>query len=183
MVFKDFYIAIGQPGAYSASMTYNTIGVKETYGAYVKHAPYLLMQKSKEAISQSWLDEDGDDVYLPKSANGTPATKHEATDYPVVFAFHMSNRDEYGHFVELANQKISSLISAIKGRWLKIYDTYSGIGFDGVYLQEVDPDPQFVRRKMDTCIFTLTFKINGNQLATPLTTDEEEESSSESSPS
>lgn len=169
MQYKDFYIAIGQPGAYRASMTYgNPTPVYATYGCLVKHVPYALAQKIKNVVVQTWMDEDGDDVYLPQNAQGLPTIVHEAVDYPVQFVFHHSNKVNGVSLTTYANQQISNLISAIEGRWLKIYDQYSGIGFDGVYLQNMGDDPRFVRRDHDTVIFELNFKINGRPLASPL---------------
>lgn len=169
MVFKDFYIAIGQPGAYSSSMQYDPpIGVYSNYKIMVKHAPFSLMSKLKNVVVQTWQDEEGDDVYLPQNSQGVPAAVHEAVDYQVTFVFHQPNGMGYGAFTEYANQQISRFVADIEGRWLKIYDSYTGIGFDGVYLQDVDDDPRFHRRKQDTCIFNLSFKVNGRPLEAPL---------------
>lgn len=169
MEVKDFYIAIGEPGAYSESMTYTSpVPVYETYGCMIKHAPYSLMAKIKNVVVQSWLDEDGDDVYLPQSSNGRPAIMHEAVDYQVQFVFHHSNKVGGVSVTDYANRQISRFVEAIEGRWLKIYDAYTGIGFDGVYLQDVDDDPRFRRRGDDTVIFTLNFKVNGRPLDAPL---------------
>lgn len=169
MQYKDFYIAVGKPGAYSASMAYDTpTPVYETYGCLVKHAPYSIMAKIKNVVTQSWLDEDGDDVYLPQSSNGRPAIVHEAVDYTVQFVFHHSNVVGGESLNDYANQQIRRLVSDIEGRWLKIYDSYTGIGFDGVYLQDVDDDPRFHRRGHDTVIFELNFKVNGRPLDVPL---------------
>lgn len=169
MEVKDFYIAIGQPGAYSASMEYSSpVAVYDTYGCLVKHAPYSLMSNIKNVVVQSWADEEGDDVYLPMSSDGRPAIVHDAVDYSVTFVFHHSNKVGGVSMDDYANQQITRLVSAIEGRWLKIYDAYTGIGFDGVYLQDVDDDPRFIRRSHDTVIFELKFKVNGRPLDAPL---------------
>lgn len=169
MQFKDFYIAIGEAGAYSANMKYQTpIGVYEKYGIMVKHAPFSLMKQIKNVVVQSWADEEGDDVYLPMSSSGKPAVTHEATEYTVTFVLYQNNGSREGHPSTPANTQIQRFVDDIEGRWLKIYDSYTGIGFDGVYLQDVDDDPRFLRRNVDLVIFDLKFMVNGKPLEAPL---------------
>ena len=166
MQYKEFYIAIGEPGAYNASMAYSTpVGVYAECGALVKHMPFLLHKKAKEAVTQTWLDEEGDDVYLPKLSNGTAATKHEAEDLTVEFAFHKSIVTNGTRLEDYANQQIGELIAQIDGNWLRIFDEYTGIGYDGVYFKGIGDDPRFMRRQHDTVIFGLVFRVNGSRIS------------------
>lgn len=164
--FKDFLIAVGQPGAYSSNMVYEpAFGVAAEYQCHVKHAPYSIMNKIKNVVVQSWKDEDGDDVWLPQvtgSKQGAydPDIKHEAVEYKVTFEYMEMDHD--------ANTNIRMLQERIEGRWLKIYDGYTGIGFEGVYLMDIDDDPKFKRRNYDRVQFVLTFKVNGRPLSDPL---------------
>lgn len=168
MQFKDFYIAVGQPGAYTKSMVYDKIiALNRDYNIKIKHAPFSLMSKIKNVVVQSWKDEDGDDVFLPRvkdSQTGLykPAVTHEAVDYNATFVFYEPNNSS-----AIANQRIRSFIQEIEGRWLKIWDEYTQIGYDGVYLLDVDDDPTFRRREHDSVIFELNFKINGVALDAP----------------
>lgn len=171
--YKPFLIQIGAPGAWSNNLfqtkvsnvsnvpgEYTQIDTM-SYGAVVKHMPFSLMKKMKDVVVQTWKDEEGDDVWLPKDANGNPVVFHEAVEFTVDFVFHEKLAD--------ANHSLRELVKAIEGRWLRVFDYYTGIGFDGVYLSDVDDDPKFKRRDHTTVIFTLTFKANGNSNDTPFT--------------
>lgn len=162
---KDFIIQVGNAGAWTPdeSQYTETFGVFERFGIYPKHVPYSLMKKIKSPVVQTWPDEEGDDVWLPTNADGQPATVHEASEYRVTFVYHKSND------IQNVNETIDEFINAIKGRWLRTFDEYTGIGYDGVYLNDVDDDPKFRRRDMETCIFELEFKVNGKYTKTPFT--------------
>ena len=179
--FKDFYIAIGQPGAYSKSMDYttideetgevvpNVIALWNDFGIRIKHAPYSPMAKIKNVVIQSWKDEDGDDVWLPRKIEEIsggevaykPSITHEAVEYTAKFVI-FGDKETMD-----SNNKIRLLIDRIQGRWLKIWDKYTGMGFEGVYLLDVDDDPKFKRRNYDYIEFELKFRINGPSLDEP----------------
>lgn len=163
--FKDFYIGVYEPGAYSENMKLTDyFGVKERFKTIlVKHAPYSPMAKIKNVVVQSWKDEDGDDVWLPRATGSTignyiPAVVHEAVDYEVTFVI-FSNKSKAD-----SNAKIRELVNTIEGRWLKIWDEYTHMGFTGAYLLDIDDDPTFKRRNYDHIEFTLKFKVNGTNL-------------------
>ena len=165
--FKDFFIRVGGPGAYSSSMAYApAFGVAEKYHCHIKHAPFSMMNKIKNVVVQTWRDEDGDDVWLPRVQSSTPGVyepniKHDAVEYKATFAYF-----ETGDNAD-ANNKVRLLKEELEGRWLQIFDTYTGIGYDGVYLVDVEDDPKFKRRNYDMVVFTLTFKINGSPITSP----------------
>lgn len=167
--FKDFYIAVGQPGAYSKSMEYDPdiIALNRDYGIKIQHAPFSLMPKIKNVVVQTWKDEDGDDVFLPRVQGDTPGTwkpaiTHEAVDYKPIFVLHEKNND-----IAIANIRLREFIRRIEGRWLKVWDEYTQIGYEGVYLYDVDDDPDFKRREHDTVVFELFFKVNGAAIDAP----------------
>lgn len=171
--FKDFYIAIGEPGPYSNLMNYNSvIALYNDFGIRIKHAPFSPMAKIKNVVVQSWKDEDGDDVYLPRVTGSTPgsfepAITHEAVEFNPTFVLYESNLDTDGNFTAIANQRIRDLVNKIQGRWLKIWDEYTQIGYEGVYLLDVDDDPKFKRRNYDFVEFQLKFRINGAGIDSP----------------
>lgn len=186
--FKDFWIAVGQPGAYTQNMKCDEVfGLNDRFGIKIKHAPFSVMPKIKNVVVQSWKDEDGDDVWLPRRTGSTPgsyvpAITHEAVDYNPKFVI-FNRADDDGDIAPTANEAIRALIKAIEGRWLKVWDEYTQIGFEGVYLVDVDDDPKFKRRNYDHVEFELKFKINGVNIDEPFegvggSSEEEEESSS-----
>ena len=165
--FKDFWIAVGQPGAYKQDMEYSEVfGMNQRFNIKVKHVPYSPMAKIKNVVVQSWKDEDGDDVWLPRrsASSGSgyePAIAHEAVDYKVKFVI-------FGDVEKMnSNEVIHRMVNAIEGRWLKVWDEYTQMGFDGVYLVDVDDDPTFKRRSYDYVEFTLTFRVNGTNIDAP----------------
>lgn len=165
--FKDFWIAIGEPGAYKRDMQYSEVfGMNQRFGIKIKHAPYSPFAKIKNVVVQSWKDEDGDDVWLPRRTAGEggtyePAVTHEAVEYkPKFIIFGDSEKVN-------SNAVIRKMLKLIEGRWLKIWDEYTQMGFEGVYLVDVDDDPSFKRRSYDFVEFTLTFKINGTNIDAP----------------
>lgn len=165
--FKDFWIAVGEPGAYSKSMVYDKpFGVNERFGIKIKHSPYSPMPKIKNVVVQSWKDENGDDVWLPRktgSQTGTyePAITHESVDFHPKFVIFGSTEKVN------SNDAIRRFIQAIQGRWLKVWDEYTQMGYEGVYLEDVDDDPKFKRRNYDYVEFELKFKVNGDNLDAP----------------
>jgi hypothetical protein len=164
--FKDFWIAVGQPGAYSKNMEYTEVfGMNARFGIKIKHAPYSPMAKIKNVVTQSWKDENGDDVWLPraidKDGNYIPAVTHESVDYNPVFVIFGDKE------IVNSNSAIRDMLQLIEGRWLKIWDEYTQMGFEGVYLTDVDDDPKFKRRNYDYVQFTLKFKINGTNIDAP----------------
>lgn len=165
--FKDFWIAVGQPGAYSNSMVYTDVfGVFERFKIRIKHSPYSMLSANKNVVVQSWKDEIGDDVWLPQVQGITPGTyspaiTQDAVEFSPTFVYFANNENES------VNDYIRDFINTINGRWLKIWDEYTQIGYVGVYLLDVEDDPRFKRRNYDHVEFTLKFKINGPGINTP----------------
>lgn len=165
--FKDFWIAVGQSGAYRQDMVYTEVfGMNQRFNIMVKHAPYSPMAKIKNVVVQSWKDEDGDDVWLPRTlskdgASYIPAVTHEAVEYKVKFVI-------FGDAEKMnSNDVIRKMVRTIEGKWLKVWDGYTQMGFEGVYLVDVEDDPTFKRRNYDHVEFTLTFKVNGTNIDAP----------------
>lgn len=244
---KDFLISIGKPGAYSANDNdyQKQIGVYKDYHILIKHSPFTVFPKIKEPVRQTWKDENGDDVWLPKATQNVEVEKtvptdnivsyightitiggmkltkesivsiaigetfinlnnvtveysvlsgitqitftgpepagairiiyksitttdvpldlHDAFDFEPTFVYFRKNPSNENE----AKNNITNFVNAIKGRWLRIFDEYTGIGYDGVYLDSTDQDPKFKKRSYDHVEFTLHFRINGTLTTVP----------------
>lgn len=149
MDYLPLLIKVGKSGAYSKTMEYeDPFDTKESYGLWVKHTPFTIMPKTKVLISQTWNDENGDDVFLSDAG-----AKCEAYDWPVDFVY-LENDG-------LAHERITEFIKHIHGKWLRIQDSYSKMTRDGVYVSEVNMEPRFKRRvNKDLVIFSVTFRVN-----------------------
>ena len=190
--FKDFWIAVGQPGAYTNANTYvnglgqtkkyyRVIGAYRDFGIKIKHTPYSLMSKAKNISVQSWKDEDGDDMWLPRITGDIPGEykpqlTHEVVElnpkFVVFFPVNAQSKKDSDDTSDSrvpkdANEAITNFIKAIEGRWLKIWDEYTGVGYTGVVLVDVDDDPKFKRRNYDYAEFELKFKVNGPNIYEP----------------
>ena len=148
MTYLPLLISVGTSGSYSSSMTYSKpFDTLVKYGLYIKHAPFTLMPKVKNIVTQTWKDEDGDDVYIPSSV------VYEAYDLELEFVYLDPG--------ETANAQIRQFIADITGKWLKIYDSYTKVGRQGVYVISADEDPQFKRRDgRDLLVFNVKFRVN-----------------------
>lgn len=147
-LYKPLYIKIGQSGAYSESMQYDrTIDTKYDFGLYVKSVPFIIQPQVKNIITQEWKDEDGEDAYIPS------VVTHKAYDFTVEFIYLWNDG--------MANVRINQFIETIRGKWLKIYDTYTQTCRKGCYMVECNNSPSFKRRfDMDYVYFKVKFKCN-----------------------
>ncbi len=148
MNYLPLLIAVSKTsGAYSDSLEYNEpFDTHAKYGLWIKHSPFTIRPKAKNIISQTWKDEDGDDVFIPDTIYHEP--------YSVNLEFIYLRTDNN------ANENIRGFIKEIEGKWLKIYDSYSQIGRQAVFMEECDEDPTFKRRTWDYLYFKVKFKVN-----------------------
>ena len=77
------------------------------------------------------------DVWLPKTG-----IVNKAYDFDAEFIYYADDG--------MATENIRDFANEIKGKWLQIYDTYTKMGRNGVYVSEFDADPPFKRRKIQT---------------------------------
>lgn len=115
---------------------------------WVKSIPFLIYPKLKEPAKRSWVDESGDDEYVPD----TP--RFEAYTMDVAFAF-IGERGT-------ANVKIRSFLSYLsQDGEFSIYDTYTAIGRTHVRYSSFSDDA-FRRREgqNDLVEFKVTLKVN-----------------------
>lgn len=159
MDYLPLLIKVGKSGAYSKTMEYeDPFDTKDAYGIWVKHTPFTIMPKTKVLISQTWNDENGDDVFLSDAG-----AKCEAYDWPVDFVYLKNDSLENDSLEneKSAHTRITDFIKRIHGKWLRIYDSYSKMTRDGVYVSEVNTEPRFKRRgDKDLVIFSVTFRVN-----------------------
>lgn len=138
--YKPFLIAVGQGGAYSDSMVYDKpFDTNERFKLVVKHSPYTVYPKIKNLVTQNWKDEQGADVFLPPTG-----VMNDPYEFMVEFVYYEADED-VGHNVITNN--IRDFVNLIQGKWLKIYDTYTEMGRQGVYVTEFDQDPDYKSRK------------------------------------
>lgn len=148
-MYRPLYIKVGETGAFRKSMQYeDPFCTKDSYGLWVKHVPFTIRPKTKGLVSQTWKDEDGDDVFLSDSG-----AKCEAYDWEVEFVYLQDDG--------LANIRIADFVNRIQGKWLKIRDEYTQTTRSEVYVSEFDSEPRFKRRgDNDLVVFKVKFRVN-----------------------
>lgn len=136
--YQPFLIAVGEAGSYKEEgMAYQApFDTFNKYGLFIKHAPYKAFPQIKNLVTQDWPDENGEDVWLPKTG-----IVNKAYDFDVEFIYFADDG--------MATENIRAFANEIKGKWLQIYDTYTKMGRRGVYVSEFDADPPFKRRKIN----------------------------------
>lgn len=131
MTYKKLII---QQMAQDAASTYTTVGgavdTYEAYGIVCQEFPFKYLPEKKELAKRDWLDEDGEDVYVPN------VMREKAYDLEVKFLY-VGNPNEM-------RAKITSFITFISGKnsngspLLAIYDEYTQIGRRCVYVNSID---------------------------------------------
>ena len=159
--YQPFLISVGEAGSYKESMVYQRpFDTLDKYGLFIKHTPYKAFPQIKNLVTQDWPDENGEDVWLPKTG-----IVNKAYDFDVEFIYYADDG--------MATENIRAFANEIKGKWLQIYDTYTQMGRKGVYVSEFDADPPFKRRKIqlrvldnglpairDYVYFKVKFRVN-----------------------
>lgn len=135
-------------GSFSESLVYEQpFDTKERFGLWIKHAPFTILPKPKNIVSQVWKDQDGEDVFIPETIT------HEAYDMKLEFVY-MRNDG-------MALENIRNFINEIEGRWLKMYESYTRQGRQALYLSATEDEPTYRRRDTNNLvIFSATFRVN-----------------------
>ena len=146
--YKPFLIAVGSSGSYSSGISYEpAFDTKNEYGLYIKHSPFTFRPRVKNIITQEWIDQDGEDVFIPETIT------HESYDFVCEFVYCRGDG--------MANENILNFLDRIEGKWFMLYDTYTNQGRQGVYFVDYNNEPTFQRRGlMDVVIFSVTFRVN-----------------------
>lgn len=129
---------------------------KETgsdFGFYGMEIPFTMQPEAKEPSKNDWKDEDGDDEYLPD--NGLRMK-----------AFEIEIKLGYKGTKDTANAKLESFLKYLTGRdgsgtRMKIYSTYTKIGYNDVRFVSLNDDAELVRdADGDILIVAITLKVN-----------------------
>lgn len=121
------------------------------WGCYVSDSPYIpVAQKAKNITSQSWLDEHGDDEYIPETLYFEPV---EAT---LNFVFKGKVTD--------AKTQITAFINYLQAGYFKFYDEFYKVGRQRVRVLNVPNDAQFtyddIANGTGVASFSIGVKIN-----------------------
>lgn len=118
------------------------------WNVWVKSVPFKIFPDLKDIPSRDWVDENGDDEYIP--------------DTPKYKAYEIECEFVYIGAYESANTQIRSFLNYLStGGAFKFYDTYTKIGRTNVRYVSFSEDALH-RREGDTdkVIFSVTLKVN-----------------------
>lgn len=129
------------------------IELGDRFGFYGMELPFKMADEVKEPESNDWSDEDGDDEYLPEDG-----LKMKAFDIEVKLGYKGTKGT--------ANDKLQNLLEYLTGRdgsgaLMKMYSTYTKIGYNEVRFKSLSDDAELVRDDGgDILVIKMTFKVN-----------------------
>ena len=122
------------------------------WGMVARVNPFPILPTPKEVYRNEWLDEDGDDEYIPDEL--------KISSYEIEVEF------VYKGELNTAHTQIKGFLDYLTGRGgtgaeLMVYDTYTKIGRQSVRYVNAEPDI-FWRQEEggDVVVFVVTFKVN-----------------------
>lgn len=124
----------------------------DNWGIVCKEFPFKLCGEAKELPTNEWMDEDGDDEYVPEEL------KMASYELEVEFVY----KGEFGE----ANTKIKGFLDYLTGRdgsgaELEVYDTYTKIGRQHIRYVGVEEDVMWRQEEGgDVVVLVVTFKVN-----------------------
>lgn len=136
--------------------TKNGSTVKETvadFDIYCADIPFKLFVEAKDPSKRDWMDEHGDDEYIPDSG-----LKLKAYTMDVKFC---CKGDKFS-----SNAKIQKFVEYLtgmdgSGAVMMMYCTWTKIGRRGIRFDKLNDKAELVRDgDGDTLVFTITFKVN-----------------------
>lgn len=120
------------------------------WNIYVKHIPFQIAGEVKNVNTETWLDENGDDEFVPDTL------LYKAYEMVCDFVFIGTHGT--------ANAKINDFINYLsRDGMFSIYDTYTKIGRTNVRFSKGDSNPKVLYRRdgdNDIVVFSLTLKVN-----------------------
>lgn len=126
------------------------------YGLIAKSEPAPYLPDAKEVYNNDWHDEDGDDEYNIEM-------HYEAIEFEVQFFVRTVGEDCESEL----RQWMSDFFAKVRHGEFKTYDTYTGIGYQGVRYVSYKEDEYKARvtpgdstRNWAQLICTVTFKAN-----------------------
>lgn len=129
------------------------IELGERFGFYGMELPFKMTNEVKEPEANDWSDEDGDDEYLPEDG-----LKMKAFDVEVKLGYKGCKGS--------ANNMLQRLLDYLTGRdgsgvLMKMYSTYTKIGYNEVRFKSLSDDAELVRDDGgDILVIKMTFKVN-----------------------
>lgn len=130
--------------------------VKETvadFDIYCAEIPFRLFVEAKDPSKRDWMDEHGDDEYIPDSG-----LKLKAYTMDVKFC---CKGDKFSSNVKI--QKFVEYLTGMDGSGavMMMYCTWTKIGRRGIRFDKLNDKAELVRDgDGDTLVFTITFKVN-----------------------
>lgn len=130
--------------------------VKETvadFDIYCAEIPFRLFVEAKDPSKRDWMDEHGDDEYIPDSG-----LKLKAYTMDVKFC---CKGDKFS-----SNEKIQKFVKYLtgmdgSGAVMMMYCTWTKIGRQEIRFNKLNDKAELVRDSDgDTLVFTITFKVN-----------------------
>lgn len=120
------------------------------WNIYVKHIPFQIAGEVKNVNTETWLDENGDDEFVPDTL------LYKAYEMVCEFVFIGTHGT--------ANAKINEFIAYLtKDSMFSIYDTYTKVGRTKVRLSKGVDDPSVMYRRdgeNDVVVFSISLKVN-----------------------
>lgn len=129
------------------------IELGESFGFYGMELPFKMANEVKEPESNDWSDEDGDDEYIPEGG-----LKMQAFEIEIKLGYKGDKKT--------ANARLQNLLNYLTGRdgtgsTMKLYSTYTGIGYNDVRFKSISDDAELVRDDDgDILIIEITLKVN-----------------------
>lgn len=129
---------------------------KETgsdFGFYGMEIPFKMQYSVKDPEKNDWADEDGDDEYIPDGG-----LKMQAFEIEIKLGYKGDKKT--------ANDRLQNLLNYLTGRdgtgsTMKLYSTYTGIGYNDVRFKSISDDAELVRDDDgDILIIKVTLKVN-----------------------
>ena len=125
------------------------IDTKSQWGVVCKDFPFTIYGEAKSLPKRDWIDQDGEDTFFPEELC------IQAYDIEVEFA--------YKGDANTANNKIKGFLDYLTGKdgngiELRVYDTFTQIGRQGVYFKSINPD-LFVRKNDEGDVITFNIKF------------------------
>jgi len=118
------------------------------WNIYIKSIPFRIFPDMKDIPSRDWMDEHGDDEFVP--------------DTPYYKAYEMECEFVYVGTHGTANEKITAFLKYLaEGGKFKIYDTYTQIGRTQVRYMSYNEDVLYRRDGQDDIVvFSVKLKVN-----------------------
>ena len=130
--------------------------IKETvadFDIYCADMPFKLFVEAKEPAKRDWLDEHGDDEYIPDGG-----LKMKAYTMDVKFC---CKGDKFSSNAKI--QKFLRYLTGLDGSGaeMKMYCTWTKIGRKGIRFDKLSDKADLIRDEDgDVLVFTITFKVN-----------------------